>query len=545
MVQAFNAMGLRVVMDVVYNHTNAAGQAEKSVLDKIVPGYYHRLDGEGNVTNSTCCSNTATEHRMMEKLMVDSLVTWAKDYKVDGFRFDLMGHHMKSNLLAVREALDALTIENDGVDGKAIYVYGEGWDFGEVGNNARGENATQINMAGSGIGTFSDRLRDGARGGGPFDGLQEQGFINGLFSDPNEVERRSPDEQRRRLLSDTDLIKLGLAGNLKNYRLINAEGREVPGAQLGYRGAPAGYTLDPQEQIVYVSAHDNETLFDTVQLKAPLSASVQERGRMAMLGLSLTILGQGIPFIHAGDELLRSKSLDRNSYNSSDWFNRIDWTGRENSFGAGLPPAGDNEAAWPVMQPLLANPALKPDPATIAATYAHVREMLTIRRSTPLFRLRTAEQIQQMVSFFNNGPEQTPGLIVMSISDNGATRIDPNIGQVVVIFNSTPQELSFADAAFQNAALRLHDVQVSAQDTRVIGASFDATSGSFSVPARTTAVFVGGEPVVAPPAQVEPTAIPAPPTPASRRSHRCRAKSPRLHQQPPQWLPKPNRQQPG
>ncbi len=101
--------GLRVVMDVVYNHTNAAGQNQKSVLDRIVPGYYHRLNATGAIETSSCCPNTATEHAMMEKLMIDSLVTWARDYKVDGFRFDLMGHHPKANMLKVRAALDALT----------------------------------------------------------------------------------------------------------------------------------------------------------------------------------------------------------------------------------------------------------------------------------------------------------------------------------------------------------------------------------------------------------------------------------------------------
>ena len=110
MVKSLNDAGLRVVMDVVYNHTNAAGQAEKSVLDRIVPGYYHRLLEDGTLATSTCCANTATEHAMMEKLMVDSIVTWARDYKVDGFRFDLMGHHSKANLLAVRAALDELTL---------------------------------------------------------------------------------------------------------------------------------------------------------------------------------------------------------------------------------------------------------------------------------------------------------------------------------------------------------------------------------------------------------------------------------------------------
>ena len=527
MVQALNQSGLRVVLDVVYNHTNASGQAEKSVLDRIVPGYYHRLDGEGNVATSTCCANTATEHAMMEKLMVDSVVTWAKAYKVDGFRFDLMGHHMQRNMLAVRAALDALTIEQDGVDGKSIYVYGEGWDFGEVAAAARGANATQLNMAGTGIGTFSDRLRDAVRGGGPFDDPRIQGFATGLATDPSAYDAQGDAEaQRAQLLEYADWIKLGLAGNLAAFQLVAADGRTLAGDKVLYNGAPAGYTSDPQEQIVYVSAHDNETLFDAVQLKAPAGASVAERARMAQLALSLAALSQGVPFFHAGDELLRSKSLDRNSYNSSDWFNRIDWTGQSNTFGSGLPPSGDNEAAWPIQQPLLADPALRPTPELMLGTLNHFKELLAIRRSTPLFRLRDAEQVGLMVSFFNNGPEQLPGLIVMSISDNGPQRLDPNIGQVVALFNAAPDEITFSDATFQGAALDLHDMLVSSGDERAASSAFDSASGTFTVPGRTTAVFVGGEPVVgaaggaeqsaataAPAPTVAPTAPPASPVP--------------------------------
>ncbi len=118
MVQGLDEAGLRVVMDVVYNHTNASGQNERSVLDRIVPGYYHRLNAVGSVETSTCCQNTATENNMMRKLMVDSVVTWATAYKVDGFRFDLMGHHMVSDMVEVRAALDALTLADNGVDGR-------------------------------------------------------------------------------------------------------------------------------------------------------------------------------------------------------------------------------------------------------------------------------------------------------------------------------------------------------------------------------------------------------------------------------------------
>jgi Type II secretory pathway, pullulanase PulA and related glycosidases len=288
--------------------------------------------------------------------------------------------------------------------------------------------------------------------------------------------------------------------------MINYEGRLVTGEQIKYRGAAGGYTLDPQEQIVYVSAHDNETLFDAVQLKAAATTSITERVRMAQLGLSLTALAQGIPFFHAGDEFLRSKSLDRNSYNSSDWFNRIDWSGQENTFGSGLPPAGDNQSNWPIMAPLLANPELKPDARLMQATYEHFREMLRIRRSTPLFRLRTAAEVERMVSFFNNGPDQISGLIVMSISDNGPNRLDPNIGQVVVLFNARPETVTITIPELANGDLRLHDVQIASSDERVALSRYNA-DGSFSVPGRTTAVFVGPRPLVAAPL-VPPTATP-------------------------------------
>ncbi len=139
------------------------------MLDRIVPGYYQRLSLEGTVEDSTCCSNVATENTMAQKLMVDSTVLWAREYHVDGFRFDLMGHSSVENMLAVREALDELTLEDDGVDGSSIYLYGEGWNFGEVADNARFTQATQGQLGGTSIGAFNDRLRDAVHGGSPFD----------------------------------------------------------------------------------------------------------------------------------------------------------------------------------------------------------------------------------------------------------------------------------------------------------------------------------------------------------------------------------------
>ena len=487
MVQSLSGNGLRVVMDVVYNHTNSSGQSEQSVLDRIVPGYYHRLNVEGNVETSTCCQNTASEHAMMEKLMVDSLVTWATVYKVDGFRFDLMGHHMKANMVKAKERLQSLTLANDGVDGSRIYLYGEGWNFGEVANNQRGVNATQLNMPGTGIGTFSDRLRDAARGGGPFSGLQEQGFISGLWYDHNDTTSGSESERRARLLHYMDQIRVGLAGNLANYEFINSQGNTVKGSQVDYNGQPAGYTQDPQEVITYVSAHDNETLFDAVQLKAPSAADIDTRVRMHQLGLSLVALGQGIPFFHAGDEMLRSKSLDRNSYNSGDWFNKLDFTYQSNNWGVGLPPAGDNQTHWPVMKALLARPELKPTSLHITRTVDHFEEVLSIRKSASLFRLRTAADIQQKVRFHNTGSSQQPGVIVMSLTDEQAA---DGTTHAVIVFNAHDEQQTLALSEYKDRDMRLHPVLTDSTDPLVRQSAFNKATGGFSVPARTTAVFL-------------------------------------------------------
>ncbi|HVL53565.1 MAG TPA: pullulanase-type alpha-1,6-glucosidase, partial [Vitreimonas sp.] len=496
MVKALNESGLRVVVDVVYNHTNASGQAPKSVLDRIVPGYYHRLLEDGTVATSTCCANTATEHAMMEKLMVDSIVTWARDYKVDGFRFDLMGHHSKANMLAVRAALDGLTLAEDGVDGSKIYVYGEGWNFGEVENDRRFVQATQLNMDGTGIGTFNDRLRDAVRGGGPFDGDQRvnQGFASGLYTDPNGVSSATPEQQRQRLLLLQDQIKVGLAGNLQGFTFTDRTGATVTGAQVDYNGSPVGYTSDPQEAITYVEAHDNETLFDALAYKLPQGTSAGDRRRSQIVALSTVALGQGLPFFHAGGELLRSKSLDRNSYDSGDWFNRIFWDRSDNNFGVGLPRQDDNGSAWPIIGPILANTSIDPAQADIEWTNKRFAELLRIRRSSPIFQLGTAELVQQRLSFANNGPDQIPGLIVMRLSDTVGADLDRNARSIVVIFNGsdTSQSISLPEAV--KGQFRLHHVQQTSDDEVVRASKFTQKTGTFSVPARTTAVFVESQP---------------------------------------------------
>jgi pullulanase len=503
MVQGLASAGVRLVMDVVYNHTNASGLGDKSVLDKVVPWYYHRLnDITGYVESSSCCANTATEHRMMERLMVDTLVRWARDYKVDGFRFDLMGLHMKSNMLAVQAALTALTPAADGVDGSRIYLYGEGWEMGETAKNACGVNANQANMAGTGIGTFNDRIRDGVRGGGPFDNgidlvktkagctpytiCAGQGFATGLFTDPNEL--NVADAQTLGiLLANTDWIKSGMAGGLRDFVILNSQGTTIKANGIGYSGASTGYTLLPQESVNYVSAHDNQTLWDISQLKLPKAAATLDRVRVQNLALDTILLGQGIPFIHLGDELLRSKSQDKNSYDSGDWFNRVDWTATTSAWKTGLPPAGDNGTNWPIIQGFFSVSAAAAGPANIASASAHVQEMLRIRKSSPLFRLRTGVDVKTRVDFPNGGASQVPGLLVMTITDGtcAGTDLDASRDALVVIVNADKASHSYTITGA--TGFTLHAIQQASADPVVKTATFGG--GTFTVPARTTAVF--------------------------------------------------------
>ena len=488
MVKGINRAGLRVVMDVVYNHTPAAGQDPKSILDRIVPGYYQRLEpSTGAVETSTCCANTATEHVMMGKLLVDSVLTWATRYKVDGFRFDLMGHQPKALMVRLRRELDALTRKRDGVDGERVFLYGEGWNFGEVADNARFVQASQLNMGGTGIATFSDRLRDAVRGGGPFDeDPRIQGFASGLFTDPNGAPANgTPAEQRARLLHYQDLIKLGLAANLRDYAFVDSAGQTVRGSQVDYNGQPAGYAAEPDETITYVDAHDNETLFDALQYKLPRGTSMADRVRMNTIALATTALGQSPSFWHAGNDLLRSKSLDRNSYDSGDWFNRIDWSGCESTFGSGLPQRTDNESKWRFMRPLLADPRSQPGAADIRAAHERAEELLRIRFSSPLFRLGSAALVQDRVSFPIGGPAQTPGVIVMAIDDRRGRVIDRKLDGVVVVFNASDEATSQTVASLAGRRYSLHPVQAAGGDPVVKASAYDARTGpSRSRPGR-------------------------------------------------------------
>ncbi|PZU34428.1 MAG: DUF3372 domain-containing protein [Actinomyces sp.] len=490
MVGALHGMGLQVVLDQVYNRTAAAGQDQCSVLDRIVPGYYHRLAADGAIEMSTCRNNVATERAMAERLMIDSCVAWVRDYRVDGFRFDLMGYHSVGTMARLREALEE--VAEDAV-GHPIYLYGEGWHMGEVSDNVLFRQASQGQLGELGIGTFNDRVRDAVHGGSfaQPDPRTDQGLGSGEVTDPNTLETRREDASRRDLAWRSDLMRLSLAGNLREFTLLTSDGHWRRGEEIGYGDSPAAYGVQPVDSIAYVSSHDDETLFDRLAYKLPLTTSMADRVRMNTLCLAAITLGQSPAFWAAGCEMLRSKSLDADSRNSGDHFNAIDWTGQDNGWGRGLPPAEHNFESWIIQADLLARDELRPTAHDIAAAQAQALDLLRLRRSTPLFSLGSAELVRERVSFPVCGPQAQPGVIVMVIDDGaGEADVDPALDGVVVVLNATPHEIGQRVDALVGRFLVLSDVQAHGSDPVVRETRFDAATGKVTVPARTVAVLV-------------------------------------------------------
>ncbi|MYN20880.1 DUF3372 domain-containing protein, partial [Rugamonas sp. FT107W] len=485
MVQGLHKQGLRVTMDVVYNHTSASQQGPLSVLDKIVPAYYYRLNAGGGITNDSCCADTASENAMMAKLMIDSVSTWARDYKVDSFRFDIMGF----TPLAVMQRLQTSV---NSAAGRDIYLYGEAWNFGTVGNDARFVQARQANMYGSGIGSFNDRIRDTVRGGGCCDSgsslVSQQGFINGAYLDPNAQSTQTKDD----LLRLGDLVKVSLSGTLRDYSFTDRTGALRKNSEIDYFGQQAGFAAQPSETINYVEAHDNQTLYDLNVYKLPPATSMAERVRVQSLGAAINILAQGVPLLHAGQEMLRSKSMDRDSYDAGDWFNKLDYSYQSNNFGVGLPMAGVNKDNWPLMSQLLANPLLKPDSVAIVSARNAVNAFLAIRQDSSLFRLRTAQDVSERLRFHNTGPQQVPGLIVMSIDGQQPRRYEgARYKMVVAVFNVDKIGKSIAVPELAGRKLGVHRILLGADGGRNarVG-NYSPVGGRFTVAARSAVVFV-------------------------------------------------------
>ena len=283
MVMALHKAGIRVVMDVVYNHVF---DLASSNFEKTAPGYFFRWNQDGTPANGSGCGNeTASERPMMRKYMVESVLYWAREYHIDGFRFDLMGIHDIETMNAIREAVNAID--------PTILIYGEGWAAStprlEADQLAMKANTSQL----QGIAAFGDEMRDGLRGG--WDDDKKGAFLIGL---PGHEES----------------IKFGIAGATPR--------KDVDIKKVNYSKAP--WANSPEQMISYVSCHDDMCLADRIKATAP-KADKAERIRLQKLAYTAVMTSQGIPFVWCGDEVMRDRKGVHNCYKSPDDINAIPW----------------------------------------------------------------------------------------------------------------------------------------------------------------------------------------------------------------------------
>lgn len=316
MIQGLHDAGIRVIMDVVYNHVYSQ---EDHPFAKTAPGYFFRRTENGELWNASGCGNdTASERTMMRKYIIDSIQYWAEEFQLDGFRFDLMGLHDVETMNAIRAELDRID--------PSMILLGEGWEM-DTGlpedQKASNKNAFQMER----IAHFNDALRDAVKGSDMGDG-QDTGFISGKAF-------------------------------MEEWIAINQQGSAF------YPEHVASYQ-NPDQMVQYVEAHDNYTLYDKITRTMP-EDDEETRTKRHLLATSIVLLSQGIPFLHAGQEFLRTKQGDSNSYRSGDEINQLDWTQKD-----------EKETA-----------------------VAYVKGLIRLRKSESLFRLPAAEDICQHMTVLN------------------------------------------------------------------------------------------------------------------------------------------------
>ena len=339
MVQALHKNGLRVILDVVYNHTSDIDHAN---FTQFAPGYFYRHNADGSYSNGTGCGNeTASERPMMRKFMIESVVYWAKEYHLDGFRFDLMGIHDIETMNAISDTLHKID--------PTIIIYGEGWTAGGTpypeDQRAVKKNVYELHQ----IAAFSDDLRDGLKGG--FSDVKSKGFVSG---DQNSKES----------------IMFGIVASTQN--------NQIDYSKVNYSKAP--WAAEPSQTISYVSCHDDNTLFDRLQISNP-NASEADLIKMDKLANTIVLTSQGIAFLHSGAELLRTKKDIGNSYNSPDSINEIDWS-RKTKY---------------------------------EAVFNYYKQLVALRKNHPAFRMPTTQMIQGHLNFIEIND---PSVIAYKLTGN-------------------------------------------------------------------------------------------------------------------------------
>ena len=283
MVQALHQAGIRVIMDVVYNHT---GDTETSVFNQLAPNYYYRQKEDGSFSNASACGNeTASERPMVRNFILQSVKHWVKEYHIDGFRFDLMGIHDIETMNAVSQMLHDID--------PSIFIYGEGWTGGDSPLPEKDRALKKHTPQLQNIAAFSDDMRDAIKG--HVFTANAKAFING---------QQGLDES----------IKFGVAAATQHP--------QIDYNKVNYSDAP--WSPQPTQCINYASCHDNHTLWDRLANAVP-DASKAEKIKMQQLALGIVLTSQGVPFLHAGTEFCRTKKGVENSYKSPDDVNLLDW----------------------------------------------------------------------------------------------------------------------------------------------------------------------------------------------------------------------------
>lgn len=364
MVLALHSRGIGVIMDVVFNHTY---RRDDSNLQKIVPGYYYRSDETGYTNGSGCGNEVASDRPMVQKLIVDSLIYWAKEYHIDGFRFDLMGVLDIDTMNVIAERLKEIRPD--------IYLYGEGWNGGpsSLAEEKRAFKASAKKMPG--IGMFNDDIRDTIKGSVFYD--DHLGFVNGGTHLEN-------------------ALRYGITGAVAHPQVDYDAYGSKPWAK------------EPGQSINYVSCHDNYTLWDKLSVSCP-EASEEKKKAMNRLCAAIVFTSQGVPFIQAGEEFLRSKPLPEkkgfaeNSYNMPDAVNSIKW---------------DNIHEYPDM-------------------IAYYKGLTALRKAHPVFRMQSEAEMTQNLCFLSDTPEN---VVAYLLKGKGADDTPENI---LVIFNGNDEEILY------------------------------------------------------------------------------------------------------
>ena len=357
MVQALHKAGIRVILDVVYNHTFSI---DGSNFQKTYPGYYFRHRPDGTYSDGSGCGNeTASEKPLMREFMLESVKYWVNEYHIDGFRFDLMGVHDIETMNLIRAELDKID--------PSIYVYGEGWSAGSCAypqeKLAMKANARQLN----GIGAFSDEMRDALRG--PFSDDRKGGFLAGM---PNCEES----------------IKFGIAGAIDHP--------QVDMTKVNY--SKTAWTNEPSQMIAYVSCHDDMCLTDRLRATVP-NISDDELIRLDLLAQTAVLTSQGVPFLLSGEEMLRDKKGEHNSFRSPDSINRFDW---------------NNLKRYPQV-------------------FDYYSKLIALRKAHPAFRMGKAEEVKKNLVFLD-APE---GVVAFQLKNNAG---GDSWKDIIVVLNANKTE---------------------------------------------------------------------------------------------------------